>query len=57
LQALVVIEKSFCYGKECDQLAVHFMNNLSFVLIGLGKDTEALSFLVEAIERDPGMYC
>jgi len=55
LQVLVVIERSSCYGEECDQLAVQFLNNLSFVLIGLGKDAEALSLLVEAIERDPGM--
>jgi len=30
------------------------LNNLSLVLIGLGKDAEALPLLVEAIEKDPG---
>ena len=56
LQTLTVIERCNSYGKQCDQLATQFFNNLSLVLIGLGKDAEALPLLIEAIERDPGMY-
>ncbi|XP_065915508.1 uncharacterized protein [Dysidea avara] len=53
LQTLTVIERCNSYGKQCDQLATQFFNNLSLVLIGLGKDAEALPLLIEAIERDP----